>query len=170
MSKILTSHLVEIVETLHTLRLRMRHTARVEVARAISEALRETTMDLICGPARYPSPSPASYPAWDDPWQEPPDEPWGPANTFAQDEDTSCEFRPSQQTWHPAVMAGLGAARWSFLGTRQIGPALLLGLVVVLVASVGGPTVNALLEAWLATTDLLTFPLHSEGPDFDLPA
>jgi hypothetical protein len=164
MTGILTSHLVELVETLHELRLGLRRNARAEVARAIGEALRETTMDLICGAARYPSTTPASNHARADSWQAPLDEPWDSANSLPQEEDPSPQDRESSPIWGPALMAGLSAAHWSFARSRQIGPALLLGLVVVLAAGVGGPTLNALLKAWLATGDLLTFPGRERRP------
>jgi hypothetical protein len=52
----LSMHLGELAEALQELRRRMRHTARVEVARALGEALRELTLAMICGPARYGAP------------------------------------------------------------------------------------------------------------------
>jgi hypothetical protein len=58
-------------------------------------------------------------------------------------------------------VAGLVAARWGFVRTRQLGPALLIGLFIALAAYAGGPTVKALLESWSAALDLLSYP----GPD-----
>jgi hypothetical protein len=55
-----------------------------------------------------------------------------------------------------AMLVGMGTARWSFARTRQIGPAILIGLLVAIAATMGGPTVKALLKAWSVATDVLT--------------
>lgn len=153
----LTSHLGDLVETLHDLRRRLRQTARVEVARAIGEALREVTLALICGPVRYPSAARAGYSAWEDPWQDPGADGWDSGRPFPPEGETTVEDRERGLSLPPALVAGLGAARWGFLRTRQIGPAILMGLLVALAACAGGPTVKTLLEAWSATRDLLSF-------------
>jgi len=161
MTGTLTAHLVELAEALHDLRHRFRQAARVEVARAIGEALREVTLAMICGPVRYPSTARTASSAWNDPWQDPAADPWDSHCTYPQEVEASDGERESSMTLPPALVAGLGAARWGFARTRQIGPAILIGLLVALAAYAGGPTVKALLEAWSVATDLLSYP----GPD-----
>jgi hypothetical protein len=158
----LTIHLIELAETLHDLRRRLRQAARLEVARAVGEALREASLALICGPTRYRAPNHTVRPEWDDPWQEPATDPWRSGasyrETSARDDPEDTQGRSPLP---PAVLVGLAAARWGYVRTRQVGPALLLGLLVGVAAHSGGPTVQALLEAWSATHDLL----HHPGPD-----
>ena len=155
----LTLHLGELAESLHELQRRFRQAARVEVARAIGDALREFTQAMICGPVRYPATAPNAYSAWDDNlWQERGDaEPQFPGN-YAEDLEENDEEAHGSLTVPPALMAGLAAARWGYLRTRQIGPALLIGLVVAIAAGAGGPTVKALLNAWATAQDLLNHP------------
>jgi hypothetical protein len=64
----LSLHVAELAETLQALRRRLRQTARLEVARAVGEALRQLTHSLICGPERYGTPVRAVPSPWDDPW------------------------------------------------------------------------------------------------------
>ncbi len=164
MTGTLTAHLAELAEALRDLRRRFRQAARVEVARAIGEALREVTLAMICGPVRYPSTARTPSSAWDDPWQDPAADPWDfHRSTFPQQEvEASDRERESSMILPPALVAGLGAARWGFIRTRQIGPAILIGLLVALAAHAGGHTVKVLLEAWSAANDLLSYP----GPEW----
>jgi hypothetical protein len=158
MNSTLTAHLRELVATLNDLRRRFREASKIAVAGAIGEALRDFARATICGPARYPSMPRSAYSAWDDPWKDPDDEPWPSRRAYAPEVETINPARPDLLMLPPALVAGLGAARWSFVRTRQIGPAILIGLLVALGAYAGGPTVKALVEAWLAANDLLNYP------------
>ena len=165
MTSTLTAHLGELAEALHDLRRRFRHAARVEVARAVGEALREATLAMICGPARYQSTARTRYSAWDDdPWQDRGDDPWHSRGTHAQEVEVDDAEANSSMLLPPALMAGLGAARWGFARTQQIGPAILIGFLVALAAYSGGPTIKALLEAWSAANDLLSYPSQVRRP------
>ena len=161
MTPTLTAYLGELADTLHDLRCRLREAARVEVARAIGEALREATRALICGPVRYATPTRTASSAWDDPWQEADADLWESPRAEAPEVEADDPERPGSRKWPPALVAGLGAARWSFLRTRQLGPAILIGLLVAVAAYAGGPTVKAVLETWATANDLLSDP----GPD-----
>ena len=156
MSSTLTAHIGDLAESLQDLRRRFRQAARYEVARAIAEALRDAAMAIVCGPAPMPGMPRQGSSAWEDPWQDPLDPPWqvsaSPVDVIDADErDSRSTFRVS-----PAVLAGMGAARWSFTRSRQVAPALLIGLLVALAATIGGPTVMALLRAWTVANDLLS--------------
>jgi hypothetical protein len=148
----------ELAEVLEDLRQRLRQAARQEVARAIGEALRELARVSICGPARYAA-GPSRSPNWEDDWQDPAEDGWrSPPDSFAQERWDEQPERTGLLLVPPALLAALGAARWVFARTRQIGPALVLGLVVALAAYAGGPTMKALVKTWTAASDLLTFP------------
>ena len=105
----LTVHLIELAETLRDLRRRLRQAARLEVARAVGEALREASLALICGPARYRTTQRAAPSAWDDPWQEPGDDPWQSRDPFPEPDDPDPEDPPARPAVPPAVLAGLAA-------------------------------------------------------------
>ena len=154
MNPTLAVYLGELAETLHNLRRRLRQSARVEVARAVGEALREFARAMICGPVRYPANQRTDCAVWDqDPWQD--DAYREPcADELADDEEAASD----PLLLPPALVVGLAAARWAFSRSRQIGPALLFGLVVALVAGAGGPTVKALVETWSTAAELLHQP------------
>jgi hypothetical protein len=154
----LAAHAGDLAQALHGLCRRLRHAARIEVARAIGEALEEVTRAMICGPDHCPSMPRTASSTWDDPWQEPSEDPWQCHRSDAREMSAEDSEPMRAALSFPAVAMGLGAARWGFLRTRQIGPALLIGLLVALAASAGGPTVKALLEAWSAATCLLSYP------------
>jgi hypothetical protein len=63
-----------------------------------------------------------------------------------------------------ALVAGLGAARWGYLRTRQPALAVLIGLLAALTAHAGGPTLKALLRSWSTANELLSYPRHDIGP------
>ena len=155
----LTAHLGELAETLSNLRRRFRQAARVEVARAVGEALRDVAQDLICGPARAAPVSRAGYTHWDDdPWHEPARDPWQ-AGYADPEEDVRDDDAPTRSSpLEPAVVVALAVARWGFLRTGQLVPAALIGLLVGFAAYAGGPAAEALLGAWSAANELLTFP------------
>jgi hypothetical protein len=156
MTGTLTAHLGDLAEALQELRRRFRMAARVEVARAIGEALCEVTRALICGP-NHASPR-SAYSEWGDPWQDPAGDPWSAHDTFSPEQEVDDEGRISTPLLSPALVAGLGAARWGFLMTRRMGVSIVIGLLVALATCIGGPVIKTLLEAWSAATDLLHYP------------
>lgn len=160
MTGILSEQLAELAVSLHALGRRLRQSARVEVARTIGEALREVALAVICGPLCYSSARPTARSAWDDPWHDPAADPWDSPRIFEPDIDAATDPSERSLILSPTLVAGWGAARWSYRRTRQIGPAILIGLLVALAACAGGPTVRTLLEAWSAATELLNFPGH----------
>lgn len=155
MTSLLTTHLAELAEALHDLRQRLRQAARVEVARTIGETLRELTLTAICGSSRYPTKARSPYSTWDDPWQEPTDDRWPAHNTYAEEIEEADADGNTLPVLPPALVAAVGAARWVFARTRQLGPALLVGLLVAVAASVGGPAMHALVKAAAIVNDLL---------------
>jgi hypothetical protein len=162
----LTAQMVELAEVLQDLRQRFHQAARLEVAQAIGAALRELARATICGPARYPSPGRSGQSAWEDDWHEPAEDGWPePAehgwvsqDAYAQDARSDEDGASRRVTILSPLLAGIGAARWGFGRTRQILPALLIGLAVAVAAWAGGPTVKTLLKAWTTATELLSFP------------
>jgi hypothetical protein len=153
MTGTLTAHLGDLAEALQELRRRFRMAARVEVARAIGEALCEVTRAMICGP-NHTSPR-SAHSEWGDPWQDPAGDPWSDHERFSPEDD---EESINSSLLSPALMAGLGAARWGFLMTRRMGVSIVIGLLVALAACIGGPVIKTLLEAWSAANDLLNYP------------
>jgi hypothetical protein len=95
------------------------------------------------------------YSAWDNPWGDPAADRWHdsayPDTMEADEEGPQGANRVSS-----AMLIGVGTARWSFARTRQVGPAILVGLLVAIAATMGGPTVKALLKAWSVAIDLLS--------------
>ncbi|HEY1859859.1 MAG TPA: hypothetical protein VGG61_05875 [Gemmataceae bacterium] len=161
MTGTLTAHLGDLAEALHDLRRRFRMAARVEVARAIGEALCEVTRAMICGPNRLQSSPRSAYSDWDDPWQDPAADPGHFYDEFSREDKTDDEDRKLSTMLPPMLLAGLGAARWGFMLTRRMGASLLIGLLIALATYVGGPAIKTLLEAWSAASDLLNFPRPS---------
>jgi hypothetical protein len=159
----LTAHLGELVATLHDLRRRFREAARIEVARAIGEALSEFARATICGPARYSSMPRSTYSTWEDSdhWRDADEDPWHSRHTYAREVAMDNANPHDLLMLPPALVAGFGAARWCFAKTRQIGPAIVIGLIVALGAYAGGPSVKALIETWSTANDLLNYP----GPE-----
>ena len=153
MTGTLTAHLGDLAEALQELRRRFRMAARVEVARAIGEALCEVTRAMICGP-NHASPR-SAYSEWSDPWQDPAGDPWSAHEPFSQEDDMESI---NSSLLSPALVAGLGAARWGFLMTRRMGVSIVIGLLVALATCIGGPVIKTLLEAWSAANDLLHYP------------
>jgi hypothetical protein len=158
MNTTLTEHLGELVDVLHDVRRRFRQAARVEVARAIGEALRDAALTMVAGPTPMPPSSRRSQATWDDPWGDPPAEPWHGPDAYADPADADLDDRHGRVCLSPAMVAGMGATRWSYTRTRQIVPAILVGLLVALATTIGGPTVKALLTAWSLANELLSQP------------
>jgi hypothetical protein len=153
MTSTLAAHIGELAESLQDLRRRVRQAARYEVARAVGEALRDAAMSLVCGPA---SAMPRhGHSAWDDPWDDPAVDSWQ-RSSYGDTIDAERMPRADVLRVSPAVLAGFGAARWSYTRSRQIGPAILIGLLVAIAATLGGPSVKALLKAWSVANDLLS--------------
>jgi hypothetical protein len=167
MNRTLTAHLGELAEVLNDLRRRFRQAARVEVARTIGEALRDAAVAMVSGAAPMPARPRRAQSDWDDPWGDSPAEWHGPevyADTRDADtRDADEEDRRSAIRLSPALLAGMGATRWSYTRTRQIGPAVLIGLLVALAATAGGPATKALLKAWSVANDLLSQPGSDHG-------
>jgi hypothetical protein len=158
MRETLTAHLADLVATLNDLRHRLRQAARLEVARAVGEALREVALAWICGPHRYSARSQTTYSPWDDPWQEADRDPWDPESPIPEYVTPSNRCAAWTLPLRSAVVLGLGAARWGFVRTGQLVQAVLFGVALGVVAYVGGPTINALLGAWSAAHDLMSYP------------
>jgi hypothetical protein len=158
MRETLTAHLADLAATLNDLRHRLRQAARLEVARAVGEALREVALAIICGPHRYSTPSQATYSPWDDPWQEDDQDSWdpeAPIPEYVTPRNRSAAWSLPLQS---AVVLGLGAARWGFARSGHLLHAALIGVALGVAAYVGGPTINALLGAWSAAHDLMCYP------------
>lgn len=156
MNKTLTAQIGELAESLHDLRRRFRHSARYEVACAIGEALRDGAMALIGGPAPRAKMPGRGYSAWDDPWGDPAADRWQGPEAYPDTMEDDEEGPQGAIRVSPALLVGVGMARWSFARTRQFGPAILIGLIVAIAATMGGPTVKALLKAWSVAIDLLS--------------
>jgi hypothetical protein len=150
----LTAHLGELAETLSDLRRRLRHAARVEVARAVGEALREFAVNTISGSSHYTRPRYSDE--WDDPWRESRNDAWGGgADVREYDEEPETRSAESTRPLQAALAMGLGAGRWVFLRTRQWLIAVLIGTAVAVIVITGGPAVEAFLAAWQPAHELL---------------
>jgi hypothetical protein len=158
MRETLTAHLADLAATLNDLRHRLRQAARLEVARAVGDALREVALAIICGPHRYFTRTQATYSHWDDPWQEAEHEPWHPEPPISEHVTPRNRSAAWSLPLQSAVVLGLGAARWGFVRTGQLVQAALIGVALGVVAYVGGPTIGALLGAWSAAHDLMSYP------------
>jgi hypothetical protein len=155
MNRTLAAQVRDLAESLQNLRRRFRQAARYEVARAVAEALHDAAMTLVCGPAPLPARPRTPDSGWEDPWNDPMEDPWRHAAPSAVD-DTEDNTPPPMPHLSPALLTGVGAARWAYTRCRQIGPAVLLGLLVALAATLGGPTVKEFLRAWSVANNLLS--------------
>jgi len=152
----LVAHVGDLAETLRELRRRLRQAARLEVARAVGDALREFTLNMISGATGYALPHHRETSAWDDPWRDPNDDPWYSGDRFSDDntrEDGSSTVGTAPL--HAAIVLSLGAARWGYRRTRQMVVAVLIGTAVAIVVLLRGPTVEAFLAAWAPAHELL---------------
>ena len=147
-----SASLGDLAINLGELRRQFRAAARLEVGRAVGEALRDFAQTLICGPLRSPRPH-SDRTGWDDPWQDSAAD-WSDDPIGVRTKPSSTE-RVSPARLQSALMAGLAAGRWSFRSLGQPYAAVALGLLVALTALLGGPAVEALLEAWASADDLL---------------
>jgi hypothetical protein len=153
MSLNLAAHLGDLALTLGDLQRQFRSAARLEVARAVGETVRQFAVAAICGPVVASGRS--SSGVWDDPWQA--SETW-PTDDFAEDDEGN-GMVPSRLVSlarvQAIVMLGVSGARWAYLRTRHPGAAIAAGLVLVLLALVGGRSADTLLEVWSSATALL---------------
>lgn len=156
MSRTLTAQIGDLAESLHDLRRRFRQSARYEVARTVGESLRAAAMAMVCGPAPMPAMPGRGYSAWDDPWGDPAADRWQGPEAYPDTMEDDVEGPQGGIRVSPAMLVGVGMARWSFARTQPFGPAILIGLIVAIAATMGGPTVKALLRAWSVAIDLLT--------------
>jgi hypothetical protein len=160
-ANLLATQLLELLATLQDLCRRLRHAARLEVGRAVGEALREAALGLICGPSRHgrqPSPNASTDSPWNDPWQNSDADLWHAERAFASKRpvaDDTEEAPVVTNSLRPALLAGMAAGRWSYQYTRHLPLALGLGLLVTLAAQGGGPAIQSLVETWSTALDLL---------------
>jgi hypothetical protein len=153
MSRLVTSRIADLVETLGDLRFRLRQAARREVALAVGDALKELTHVWICGPVRDPYAGRARS-AWQEPGKE--DNPWADhPDPFSQEDPMSFRSMATVPSRIPiALTAGLGAARWGLTRTQNVIPAVALGVIAGVVVYAGGPTVDTLVRLWMDGADL----------------
>jgi hypothetical protein len=150
MSLNLSTHLGELALTLGDLQRQFRSAARLEVGRAVGEALRQFAFAAICGTGRPIRP--AADP-WDDPWQTSPA--WSSNDAGDDFEDVDPSKPADLARLQAAVILGISGARWTFLRTRHIGAAIAAGLTLVLLGLLGGRSAEALLEACSSAIALL---------------
>jgi hypothetical protein len=161
MSRLITSRIADLAETLGDLRFRLRQAARREVA--LGDALKELAHVWICGPARNPFSRGAQSPT-QDPWED--DDPWADQpHSFSQEEPMSFRSPTSLPSRIPiALTAGLGATRWGLTRTQSVIPAVALGVVAGVVVYAGGPSIDTLVRLWLDGTDLTSMPERGRAP------
>jgi hypothetical protein len=150
MSLNLNAHLGELAMTLGDLQRQFRQAARVEVARAVGDALRQFAVATICGPAARPR---RTVSEWDDPWEQP-SQSWT-EDRVESNASVSSDSASKMARFHAAVLLGIGGARWTFLRTRHPALAAAAGLLLVLLVLAGGRSTEALLDAWTSANVLL---------------
>jgi hypothetical protein len=161
----LTAHLGALADNLNEVRRRLRNAARVEVARAVGEALRDFALTLICGPTRYGIPRYFERSRWHDPWGEDNRDAWASDDSFEEADESAERIAPTgTPSIHAALVLSLGAARWGYLRTRQVIIAIAIGAAVAITVFAGGPTVEAFLAAWGPAQDLLSSHGHTLPP------
>jgi hypothetical protein len=157
----LVSHLGDLAETLRDLRRRLRQAARLEVARAVGDALREFTLDVISGGTRNAMPRHRETSNWDDPWRDPNHDPWDADDQFLDEDASEKESDNVGGTpLHAAIVLSLGAARWGYRRTGQMVVAVLIGAAVAIVILLRGPTAEAFLAAWAPAHELMFNSAH----------
>jgi hypothetical protein len=147
-----SAHMGELAASLGDLQRQFRQAARVEVARAIGDAIRQFAVTAIGGVG---SSSRTVDDDWHDRWRAP-DASWPDDEDFDSARPGNASSGSVDLTrLHAAVLLGIGGARWTFARTRHPAAALAVGLLLVLVGIAGGRTADAILEAWSAAHDLL---------------
>lgn len=158
MNGMLTIYLGDLAESLRELRGRFRQAARLEVARTVGETLQELALTAIGGGRRAAPSRVQGRSSWGDPWQEDlADDVWHTDGATDGLETEAPDGANSVPPLRAALVFGVGAARWGYCRTRNPVVAILVGAVVVVIVLVGGPTVEALAEAWTTATDLVGF-------------
>jgi hypothetical protein len=150
MSLNLNAHLGDLALTLGDLQRQFRQAARIEVARAVGDALRQFAVATICGPAARPR---RSVSDWDDALEQP-SQAWTEDRVEA-DPSVSTDSASKIARIHAAVLLGIGGARWTFLRTRHPALAAAAGLLLVLLVLAGGRSTEAILDAWSSANVLL---------------
>jgi hypothetical protein len=145
----LSAHLGDLALTLGDLQRQFRSAARLEVGRAVGEALRQFAVASICGPVVA---SRRTSDSWDDSWETP--QSW-PQDDLAENDDMLPSQTASLARIQAVVLLGISGARWAYLRTRHPAAALAVGLVLVLLGLLGGRPANALLDVWSSANALL---------------
>jgi hypothetical protein len=145
-----------LAENLNDVRRRLRKAARVEVARAVGDALRDFALTVICGPSRYGIPRYVETSTWNDPWDDDSHDAWTATSSFREPEESTGQGSVTGGlSIQAAIILSVGAARWGYLRTRHVVIAVLIGAAVAIVVLAGGPTVDAFVAAWMPAQDLL---------------
>jgi hypothetical protein len=145
----ITTQLNDLVVTLRDLRTRLRTSARLEVALAVGDALREFALATICGSAALVG-TPPEIRGWHDPWQQ-----QDPGWTVEDDADDVIKDPGSGTTLRRSVIFGCVVGRWIFGRTKQPAPALIAGALVTVLALVGGPLLDSVLSACVEADETL---------------
>jgi hypothetical protein len=148
MSLNVSAHLGELALTLGDLQRQFRSAARIEVGRAVGDALRQFALTAICGPVG--NIRPAADP-WDDSWQSD----WSEDHSERDAEDFAPRISARLVRVQSALILGFGGARWAYLRTRHPGAAVAVGLALILLGLFGGRSAEALLEALSSALALL---------------
>ena len=140
--------LIQLTETLHHLKDRIREAVATEMGRVVSEAVRDVLTTALTVRREEPSRPRAAHGSWtvDDPaaWEE--------------DEREDAEWSPSlpASPWAAALSVGVVAAKW--LGTQRVPvwPCIGGGVLATTAMLSGGPVLRATLVAVATAWDLVT--------------
>ena len=150
MSLNMSAHLGDLALTLGDLQRQFRRAARLEVGRAVGEALRQFGVAAICGPVVV---SGRTSDSWEDPWETP--QSWPQDDLAEYDGGIPQSHAANLARMQAIVLLGISGARWAYLRTRHPAAAVAAGLVLVLVGLLGGRSADALLEVWSSANALL---------------
>jgi hypothetical protein len=142
------AHLGELALSLGELRQQFRNAARIEVARAVGDALRQFAVSTICGSVPRTR---QSADDWDDPWTT--ESSW-PHEDFDAEDDLDPPAIDAARI-QAAVLLGIGGARWAYLRTRHPAAAIVAGVLLLILALAGGRPARILLDAWSSANILL---------------
>jgi hypothetical protein len=151
MSPNLSAHLGELALSLGDLQRQFRQAARLEVARAVGDAVRQFAIAAICGPS---GPSRSVPGQWDDPWRQSESRSYDDVDSDETDGASARSIDVARL--QAALLLGIGGARWTYLRTRQPAAAAGVGLLLVLLGLIGGRSADTILSAWSAAHDLLS--------------
>ena len=143
----LRDRLIQLTETLHHLKDRVRDAVATEMGRVVSEAVRDVLTTALTVRREEPSRPRAAHGSWteDDPaaWEE--------------DEREDAELSPSlpASPWATALSVGVVAAKW--LGTQRVSvwPCIGGGVLATTAMLSGGPVLRATLVAVATAWDLV---------------